>query len=119
MINVKDELYAALTGVADNVSDVYPKDWERFPVIQYTEEENRVFEKTDKKEDKSYVRYRVDIWNNRSTSEISVQVDEAIAALGLTRIACGDVADPSGLKHKVMRYEGIIDNKSKVVYWNG
>ena len=27
-----------------------------------------------------------------------------------------DVADPSGLRHKVMRYEGIIDNITQFVY---
>ena len=45
-------------------------------------------------------------------------MDAAISALGLKRIACGDVPDPSGLKHKVMRYEGIIDVETERVYNN-
>ena len=29
MINVKDEVYDAIKGIAENVSDGYPKDWAR------------------------------------------------------------------------------------------
>nr|DAU02444.1 MAG TPA: tail component [Caudoviricetes sp.] len=85
--------------------------------MQYTEEDNKVYEYTDNKEDKAYVRYRVDIWNNRSTSEAAMQVDAALADLGLVRILCQDTPDPSGMKHKVMRYEGIIDMESEQVFW--
>ena len=46
-------------------------------------------------------------------------VDAAIAALGLVRTGCSDVPDPSGMRHKQMRYEGIIDMDSDIVYWNG
>lgn len=117
MKNVKDQVYQALSEVLENVTDQYPKDWERLPAIQFTEEENRVYERTGNKEDKAYVRYRVDIWHNRSTSDTALTVDEAVSGLGLVRIACQDVPDPSGLKHKMMRYEGIIDMDSDIVYW--
>ena len=118
MKNVKDQVYSALLTVSDNVSDTYPKDWANFPTIQYVEENNSVEEWTDDKEQKSRVRFRIDIWHNQSTLETALAVDKAIAALGLRRTACGDVADPSGLKHKQMRYEGIIDMNSDFVYWN-
>lgn len=118
MKNVKDQLYEALCTVTENVSDVYPKDWANFPVIQYVEEDNSVVERTGNKEDKAKVRYRIDIWHNRSTSETTLAVDEAISKLGLIRTGCGDVADPSGLKHKQMRYEGIISMDDDFVYWN-
>ena len=116
MKNVKDQIYAALCKVTDNVTDVYPANWAQFPVIQYTEEDNSVIERTDNKEDKAKVRYRIDIWHNASTSAIALQVDDAIAALGLQRTGCGDVDDPSGLKHKMMRYEMIIDVHTEQVY---
>ena len=116
MKNVKDKVYAALAAKFDNVSDMYPKDWADFPALQCTEEENRVHEHTEK-EDKAYVRYRIDIWHNRSTSEAALLADEAMAGLGLVRTACQDAPDPSGLKHKVMRYEAIIDMESDYVYW--
>lgn len=118
MKNVKDQVYAALSTVAENVSDSYPSDWVELPAIQYTEEDNKVVERTNNREDKAQVRYRVDIWNNKSTSTAAMAVDDAVGALGLVRTLCQDVPDPSGLKHKVMRYEGIIDMETDIVYWN-
>ena len=119
MINVKDQVYAALCGVADNVSDVYPHEWATLPAIQYTEEDNSVYTKTDEDEQYASLRYRVDIWDNKSTSLTAIDVDTALSGLGLVRTGCSDVADPSGMRHKVMRYEGIIDVNTAVVYWNG
>jgi hypothetical protein len=116
VINVKDEVYAALCTVTDNVTDYYPRDWEQDLSIQYMEEDNKVMEYTDMEEQKTYCRYRIDIWARKSTSVAAVAVDQAIAALGLKRIQCMDVEDPSGLKHKQMRYEMIIDVKTKQVY---
>lgn len=117
MKNVKDQVYAALNEVFENVTDQYPKDWAELPAIQYTEEENKVYEHTTEGECKSYVRYRIDIWHNKSTSQSALDVDKALSALGLVRTSCGDVPDPSGLKHKMMRYEAIIDMESDRVYW--
>lgn len=116
MVNVKDEVYAALCAVTDNVTDCYPKDWEKDIAIQYMEEDNKVYEHTSKGEAKSYVRYRVDIWNQRSTSAAAVAVDAALSLLGLERSQCTDVEDPSGRKHKQMRYEGVIDVTNRRVY---
>lgn len=119
MKNVKDQVYAALLRVSENASDVYPSSWAVLPAIQFTEEENKVCERTGNKEDKAYVRFRVDIWNGGSTSAAAQKVDAEISALGLVRTGCSDVPDPSGLRHKQMRYEGIIDMHSDIVYWNG
>lgn len=118
MKNVKDEVYNKLLEVTEAVSDQYPKDWSCLPVIQYTEEDNSVYERADNKETMSKVRYRIDIWDNRSTSAIALAADEAIASLGLVRTGCNDVPDPSGMKHKQMRYEGIISMTDDIVYWN-
>lgn len=118
MINVKDQVYRALKDICENVSDGFPSDWEKFPAIAYVEEENSVYEWTDGKEDKSKLRYRVDIFHQRSTSELALKVDEELSKLGLRRAMCQDVTDLSELKHKVMRYEGIIDNQTEVVYQN-
>ena len=98
MINVKDQVYEALSDVFDNVSDFYPLSWENFPIIQYTEEANNVVTKTDNEEKHAQLRYRIDIWNTGSTSQLAVQVDDALKVLGLTRIECADVPDPSNQK---------------------
>lgn len=116
MINVKDEVYAALCTITENVTDFYPRDWEQDLAIQYMEEENKVIEYTDMGEQKAYCRYRIDVWSRKSTSASAVAVDKAIAALGLKRIQCMDIEDPSGLKHKQMRYEMVIDVNTKQVY---
>ena len=116
MINVKEEVYQAIKGITENVSDTYPKNWAAFPAIQYCEEENKVVEYTDMEEQKAYVRYRVDIWDERSTSMVSVEIDKAISGLGLKRIQCMDVEDPNGYKHKQLRYEMVIDVKTRTVY---
>lgn len=116
MVNVKDKVYEALCTVTENVSDCYPRSWEKDVSIQLTEEDNRVVEFTDNEEQKAYVRYRVDIWHRKSTSAVAVLVDKAVSALGLKRTQCTDVEDPSGLKHKQMRYEMVIDVKWLTVY---
>ena len=118
MKNVKDQVYAKLMGITDNVSDIYPQNWNQFPAIQYVEEDNSVYERTDNVEQMAKVRYRIDIWHNISTSETAMVVDKAVSELGLVRTACADVPDPSGLKHKQMRYEGIISMEDDIVYWN-
>lgn len=118
MKNVKDQVYAALSTACNNVSDTYPSNWADLPAVQYAEEENKVSERAGNKEQKAYVRYRIDIWDSKSTSAEALKIDDAISSLGLVRTACQDTADPSGLKHKIMRYEGIIDMHSDIVYWN-
>lgn len=121
MINVKDQVYAALKTVEDaaSVTDLYPQDWTQLPAIQYTEEANNVFEKTDQKEQLAQLSYRVDIWNTGSTSLLALAVDDALSALGLTRTSCTDVTDGTNMRHKQMRYEGVIDMDGDIVYWYG
>lgn len=118
MKNIKDKIYDALCAVIHNVSDTYPADWADLPAIQLTEENNAVCESTNTSiEEKAKVRYRIDIWHNKSTSETALVVDQAVSALGLARTACMDAPEPGQLKHKVMRYEGIICMDSGDVYW--
>ncbi len=118
MINVKDQVYAAIKDTAENVGDQYPTNWGTLPAIQYTEENNAVAEWVDGKESKATLQYRVDIWHNKSTSEYALAIDAAMSGLGLRRTMCTDAPDPSQLKHKVMRYEGIIDVEDEIVYNN-
>ena len=133
MKNVKDQVYAALVrAFGENaVTDSYPQNWAVLPAVQYTEEENRVHGAVGEGEVNSYVRYRVDIWDSRSTSEAAILADKVIGAvteeywldgippLGLLRTSCSDSPDPSGLKHKVMRFEGIISMNNEFVEWPG
>lgn len=112
MINVKDQVYAKLCAVDSDleVSDVYPSDWSHDYTVQYMEEDNSVAEWVDDKESISFVRYTIYAWSNNSLSTLCLAIDEQLATLGLKRTSCTDANDPSGRRHKVMRYEAYIDN---------
>lgn len=116
MINVKDIIYEDLANVLSNVSDSYPQQWTNLPAVQYVEEENKVEEYTDNMEQLSYIRYRIDIWDTKSTSATACAIDAVMSGRGFLRISCSDVPDPSGLKHKQMRYEAIIDCEMQSIY---
>ena len=121
MINFKDKIYDELLRVTQNVSDLYPGNWEQLPAIQYTEEANNVTLKTDDAEQRVYLSYRIDIYDRGSTSLTAVAVDEVISPLGLVRTLCEDspAPDPAGYRHKVMRYEGIYDIENDMMCWDG
>lgn len=120
MINVKDQVYSAICSADDylDVSDVYPRDWTAKYCCQLVEEDNSVIEKTDNAEQKARLRFALYIWSDHSLSALKVAIDEKVSALGLVRTMCQDVNDPSGRRHAVMRYEGIIDVNTEQVYWN-
>lgn len=124
MVNVKEKVYTALQPLAGDVSDSWPSDWQRTePRIIYTEEENKSWERSGKKTTKSYVRIKVDIFcYQSSTSDLACQVDNVLAfnaqddsGLGMTRTFCGD-DNGSEWKHKVMRYEAIVDENNQSFY---
>ena len=116
MINIKPVIYKELQKVADNVTDTYPSDWETFPVVIFLEEQNKPGDWFDDKEQKTTIRYKVDIFDNDSTSNLAVKINEIFASLGLRRIESQDIPDPSHLRHKSMRFEGIVDLDSELVY---
>ncbi len=124
MVNVKSMVYEALRPLAKDVSDSWPSDWQQTaPRIVYTEEENKSWERSGKKTTKSYVRFKVDIFcHQSSTSDLACEVDKALAfddadksGLGMTRTFCGDDNGPQW-KHKIMRYEAIVDEYDKRFY---
>ncbi len=119
MINKKDQVYAAIKDITENVTDTFPKNFATLPAIQYCEEDNKVNQWANNREMSSYVRYKFDLWDNVSTSAMAVELDSRISGLGLKRIQCTDIDDPNGFKHKIMRYEGIIDMRTeRVVHKN-
>ena len=116
MINIKPIIYKELEKVAKNVTDTYPDDWENFPVVIFLEEENKPYEIYGDKDQKTNIRYKVDIFNNDSTSALAMKIDEIFSSLGLMRTSSLDVPDPSHLRHKTMRFEGIVDLNSELVF---
>lgn len=120
MINVKDQVYRALVRVAPNASDMYPLSPpadDELPLVVYCEEANNVYEKTDDEEQKATLRYRIDIFDKKSTSATAQAIDAEVSALGLTREECYDVQDATEYRHKCMRYGGVIDVTTESMYW--
>ena len=72
MINVKDIVYKGLSQKNKNVSDAYPQNWADLPAVQYVEEENKVADFTDDKEQSSFIRYRIDIWIIKAHHQLRV-----------------------------------------------
>lgn len=116
MINIKPLIYQELSKLTENVTDTYPDDWETFPVVIFLEEQNKPFDYYDDREQKSEIRYKIDVFDKASTSDLSVKINEVFAKLGLKRMDATDVPEASHLKHKVMRFEGIVDINTEQVY---
>lgn len=113
MINIKPTIYNELKKVFNNVSSIYPSDWETFPVVQYVEENNSTRVKTDNIEQLADIRYKIDIWDKKSTSNSAIEVDKIFESLGFVRVFCGDIAEKE-LQHKILRYEATIDKKMNI-----
>lgn len=116
MLNIKPLIYELLREHFLNTSGEYPQDWARFPAVQYTEEENMPYTIVDGVERHSLIRYKIDIWDKTSTSNAVNTVNEVFFSCGFKRVSKADVPDPSGLKHTVMRFEGVVDNDTLQVY---
>lgn len=116
MINIKPLIYQELSKLTANVTDTYPDDWETFPVVIFLEEQNKPYDYYDDREQKSEIRYKIDVFDKASTSDLSVKINEVFAKLGLKRMDATDVPEASHLKHKVMRFEGIVDINTEQVY---
>lgn len=120
MINLKptiyELLYYAIPIDRDQINTSYPQDWSVFPIVQFTEEQNKTHIKCDGKERIAYFRYRIDIWDEVSTTDLSIEVDNAMTSIGFERTSSIDITEPNGLEHKVIRYEGYINVETFTVY---
>ena len=117
MINVKPTIETTLKSVVDNVSECYPEEWSILPIVQYIEEDNYSYIETDDAEQLSYIKYRVDIWDDKTISEIAVNIDKELSKLGLIRIESTDDIKQSTIRHKIMRFEGLIDVNTKKIFF--
>lgn len=113
MTNLKSRILARLDamGSGADISDSFPDDFSGQRQIQYTEEENKANNLSGSGVIDSYVRYRIDIWDTVSTSELACKIDEALSGIGLVRTGCMD-SNEVARKHKIMRYEGIVSESS-------
>ena len=115
MINVKKEIYALLKNICSNSFEIYPKNFNTFPVIAYTEEENAGAVYCDGEERLSNFTYKIDIWSKESNSELAAEIDAAMTKAGFRRTNCNDVEE-ADTRHKVMRYKASVDTRTLTTY---
>lgn len=100
---------ATIQGV--NVSASLKKGLKKIPCVIYKEIDNKPTEPTGRLIE---VVYSVDIYNMTSTTSIANVVNSLLNELGLRRTACTDLEEE--LSHKHMKFRGIIDTKTELVY---
>ena len=118
MINLKPRVFSALNVIDAFVSDQYPDGdgWE-YPVIVYADEDNSLDTMTTGGERLSSVRYRVEIHSGKApTTGLMIEVNTALAGLGLNRTMNHELVDPLGNRMRIMRFEGIYDSKQDRFY---
>lgn len=86
----------------------------KLPAILYAEVVNTKVNKG--KEKRTLLAYSIDIYSEKSTTSIASQVDDVISALGFKRGTCLDLDDPSGIRHKNMKYTGVYDENTNLYY---
>ncbi|MFD1954298.1 hypothetical protein ACFSL6_08940 [Paenibacillus thailandensis] len=109
---IGDEL-SSIEGV--HVSDFYPSDFSKLPHIAFYEQSNREGQPAIPGVLTEIV-FQIDIWHDRSTGPIAQVVNEKMNEMGLRRDLSADLPDPSGLKRKTMRFRGIVDSRTNLVY---
>ncbi|WFR60868.1 hypothetical protein P9222_20275 [Paenibacillus amylolyticus] len=112
MYDIKPEVLKQLDQIQGvTVSDAYPKEWSKLPHISFYEASS-----TDplgiQKGPLTAVAIQVDIWHTKSTGTLAADVDTRMNSIGLRREFAADLPDPSGIKHKTMRYRGVVDSRS-------
>ena len=115
MYNAKNQVankLAEIPGV--NVAASYAQGMKSIPCIIYSERNNS--QKYAGKERLINVVYVIDIYHTTSTSSLADAVNLKMSELGLARDFCTDLDDPEGLRHKNMRFKGVIDTKTELVY---
>lgn len=94
MINIKPVIYKELQKVADNVTDTYQAIGKTSQSLFFWKNRTNTGDWFDDKEQKTSIRYKVDIFDNDSTSDLAIKINEIFASLGLRRIESQDIPDP-------------------------
>ena len=111
----KQRVANALATIEDvTVTASYNIAMKKLPSILYAEVVNT--KANEGKEKRTNLAYSIDIYSDKSTTSIASKVDEVISALGFKRGQCLDLDDPSGLRHKNMKYIGVYDANTNRIY---
>lgn len=113
MIYVRDQVHTALENALEGVCKVfhaYPAKGAALPAVSYYEAAHGEHASTADGEYLTEINYQIDVYaaSVRETDEIGEKINDAMAAFGFARAFSYDVPDAE-LRHKTMRYRGIID----------
>lgn len=114
-IEGKEKVAKALSTIKGaTVAASYNMAMKQFPSILYAEVVNIPLSKGN--EARTQLAYSIDIYSKQSTTELASSIDEILTGLGFKRGQCLDLDDPSGLRHKNMKYTGVYDANTKFIY---
>lgn len=118
MYDAKPDVFSVLSTIPNvTVSGDFPAANASMPHISFYElANNEVMTTSDTVGILSDISIQIDVWHNRSTGDLASQVNEKMNSIGFRRQFARDLNDPSGLKRKTMRYRGVVDSRSKIVY---
>lgn len=111
----KQDVANALRVINATVTASHSMAMKKLPSILYKEVVNIPACKGNEK--RTQLAYVIDIYSDTSTTNLANEVDNALTALGLKRGQCLDLDDPSGLRHKNMKYTGIYDANTNRYYY--
>jgi len=119
MDSLQAEVYTALSGTGYTVLYMYPQGATNVPCVTWYESNNREYGQADGNEFVTEVEYTIDCWamTPEKTAEMAVNVDEALAALGLKRTFSYDLYEQdTRVHHKNMRYRALIRLDEQKIY---
>lgn len=111
MIDLTDTLRGAVSAVVP-CAQAYPARAAAFPCAAVYESGNAVQARCGGRDYLSALEYTIEIWASGAgaTHALSVRIDEAVGALGLSRVSCTDLYDSALRVHRrVMRYRVLCD----------
>lgn len=114
-VDGKKQVGEALGSIAGvNVAASYNVAMEQLPSILYAEVANTQANKGAER--RTNLAYSIDIYSKTSTTSLASKVDDVMTALGFKRGTCLDLGDPSGLRHKNMKYTAVYDALTGMYY---
>lgn len=118
MYDVRPGFYALLEAGCGNVP-VFPS-WPEadaaLPCVSYYESACSRYAQADGAEYLTEWVYTVDIWAETvaETEQIRSGIDAQMNAAGWARTGSNDLTDPSGTRHKALRYRAIVDPEGNI-----
>ena len=109
MINYHSEIVSALNNILPTHYEMALTQNTKTPCISYMEINNYVAEYGNTRA-YSRITYQVKVWSNSiaEIQEYSLQIDEALRALGFKRISSGELYDnQSTMIQKILTYEAL------------